>query len=221
MVARWARLALVVAAGWALIVGLTVALARARPYDAPAMRRLLMPPAGCAAPCWLGLRPGVSTLAVARRALESDPAFSYNDTFARWGRIYWTWAQPPYALEGTILFDRGVVREIVIKILFREVWLLLGEPDGSEYMSEATFDGVEGPSRFPVSHWSYYARYGLAVHTPAGCARFWDKLASVRLTAAGWLAPPATGVLPAYRRQICAEIRALRARYGGTALINW
>lgn len=222
MTALWARLGLMLAVTLALLGSLTLALLRAQPYDAPAVRRLLTPPAGCAAPCWLGLRPGVSTLAEARRALERDPSFAYNDSFARWGRIYWTWSRPPQVIEGTIRFDRGIVREITFQVPFREVWLLLGEPDGGEYVSEATFAGAGGLSRFPVSHWSYYRRYALAVHTPAGCARFWDKVSMVRLAADDQRdSPPAAERLPDYRRRICAEVRALRARYGGMALFDW
>jgi hypothetical protein len=40
---------------------LTLAAIRAQPYDDSELRAFLLPPEGCAAPCFMGIRPGVTT----------------------------------------------------------------------------------------------------------------------------------------------------------------
>jgi hypothetical protein len=54
-----------------LILLFTAALAviRAQPYDDHELRELLLP-AGCPAPCFMGIRPGVTTVEEAVKILE-------------------------------------------------------------------------------------------------------------------------------------------------------
>jgi hypothetical protein len=58
MPGNWLRLAALLT----LIFGTAIGLVRARPYDDPEMRGFLTPPQGCAAPCFLGVQPGVTSV---------------------------------------------------------------------------------------------------------------------------------------------------------------
>ena len=53
-----------------LLFLLPVALIRAQPYDDSELRAFLVPPEGCPAPCFMGIRPGVTTTEEAIVILE-------------------------------------------------------------------------------------------------------------------------------------------------------
>jgi hypothetical protein len=60
----------------AILTGLFVlplVLLRAQPYDSQMLRAFLLPPADCAAPCFLGVRPGITTLVDAQVILAAHP----------------------------------------------------------------------------------------------------------------------------------------------------
>jgi hypothetical protein len=61
---------------WMLILSsallLPVLLIRAQPYDDRALREFLTPPEGCPAPCFMGIRPGVTTAEEAEQLLAAQ-----------------------------------------------------------------------------------------------------------------------------------------------------
>jgi hypothetical protein len=54
-----------------MVFGLPIFLIRARPYDDHDLRTFLTPPDGCPTPCFMGIRPGVTTQDEAITILES------------------------------------------------------------------------------------------------------------------------------------------------------
>jgi hypothetical protein len=54
-----------------LLFTISIALIRAQPYDDSDLRAFLTPPEGCPAPCFMGIRPGVTTVDEAVEILEA------------------------------------------------------------------------------------------------------------------------------------------------------
>lgn len=57
-----------------LLFTVCIALIRAQPYDDSELRAFLTPPEGCPAPCFMGIRPGVTTMEEAIAVLEQSDA---------------------------------------------------------------------------------------------------------------------------------------------------
>jgi hypothetical protein len=55
-----------------LLAALPIVLIRAQPYDDSDLRTFLTPPEGCPAPCFMGIRPGVTTVDEAVTILEGQ-----------------------------------------------------------------------------------------------------------------------------------------------------
>ena len=124
-----------------LLFTILVALTRAYSADSP-LRPLIAPPDGCPAPCFLGIRPGETTLDEAVAILDSSPwveesrrQTSYVDV------IYWRWNGVPYdvidpASEGRMWIEHGVIKEVSVntRLTFGDVWLLLGPAERGSFM---------------------------------------------------------------------------------------
>lgn len=158
------RLTLVVLAG---LAGLCLFIV-SQPVADDGLAELLLPPSGCPAPCFLGLRPGVTTVDEAVRILRSHPWVSeITAAPVGSGTLRWIWngQQPPIlghgARYGDIDIRDGQVTAIHIltPISFGTFWLVLGRPDR----------GTIGRSRvMPQSlqtHRAIYSDYGLELKT--------------------------------------------------------
>jgi hypothetical protein len=115
---------------------------RIRPYNDPVARALL--PADCPAPCFMGIRPGVTTVNDAVSILKAHPwVSSLSDNVslrngvggAPGGNMIWSWsgAQPDWIDRdhvGFIWVQDGTVRGMGIstRIPFGEVRLSFGPP---------------------------------------------------------------------------------------------
>jgi hypothetical protein len=111
---------------WALLLSglwlLPVLLIRAQPYDPSALRAFLTPPEGCPAPCFMGIRPGVTTVAEAFAILDEHPwlvpgslkDFGVNTGFSWW----WADAAPSWIDRATRpqlhTYD-GEVNDIIVQ----------------------------------------------------------------------------------------------------------
>ncbi len=110
---------------------------RAQPYDDHELRQLLLPE-GCPAPCFMGIRPGVTTMDEAVVILEANSWVGEIRT--RTGTIEWTWSNlspkivdrryPGYVQHSNIPGEECCVGSLKFNSLFTlgDLYLLLGEP---------------------------------------------------------------------------------------------
>lgn len=130
-----------------VVFAAALGLIRAQPHDDSALRAFLAPPSGCAAPCFMGIRPGVTTGAEAVDLLAAHPWVAalnraYYHVADDYGMLKWTWSglQPGWvqaAREGWIAVDRqmGDRRSVVSSVSIAStigvggVYLALGQPD--------------------------------------------------------------------------------------------
>ena len=104
-------------------------LIRTQPYDDHELRELLLPD-GCPAPCFMGIRPGVTTMDEAVRLLHGNKWVAEINKRVinnRYGFITWTWReqQPSWTSQkaiGEIFVNDKKVHAITISSAF-----LLGE----------------------------------------------------------------------------------------------
>jgi hypothetical protein len=157
-----------------LLFTVCIGLIRARPYDDTPLRAFLTPPDGCPMPCFMGIRPGVTTPEEAAAILEahdwvSEAVVSYDRT----GHIYliqWSWNESASALVDTsklaYLFARAdVVQSIAMPttIAFADIWLTLGKPDRG---------GIHSSRQRPASIFFQYVGYlnsSIGVQTMISC----------------------------------------------------
>jgi hypothetical protein len=111
-----------------------------RDEDAGGIREFLLPTEHCAAPCWLGIRPGITDSREAVDILRAVPwvtdiyaiqGIVTNDSFIRWG---WSGGQPGAVdseRDGQMWFHNGLVYEIDIPLTtsFSGIWGAFGAPE--------------------------------------------------------------------------------------------
>lgn len=193
-----------------LLLLMPILLIRARPYDSSMLRAALMP-AGCAPPCFMGLRPGETTLKEAIRFFERLPHahfvvqrpvdFNVSDDTAI---LYWRQDGSP--INGSLNFDDGQLREIMVQGLhLYEIWLALGEPDSGQMAMELIDTG--SPSLFsrPTAHIVYYSGYKMRVQTSSTCLDFWRQLAYVMIGQSAVPQAALQGPALAQQRQVACE----------------
>ena len=112
-----------------------VLLIHAQPYDDSELRAFLMPPEGCPAPCFMGIRPGVTTVNDARGFLQAQPSLAdtvgLNPPFGLRFR-----ANHPHDLIADSIYSylemqNGIVRWLRVhtNISVGEIWAAYGQPD--------------------------------------------------------------------------------------------
>lgn len=136
-----ARLCLKCFAVLTAIFALSIALIRAQPYDDSELRAFLLPPEGCPAPCWQGIRPGETYAADVMTLLKKHPwvhsvHHENYSTFSN-GYIRWQWSalRPSMIDENdptNLWFDDSTTQNfhMLTDIRFGDLWLILGTPDG-------------------------------------------------------------------------------------------
>lgn len=165
---------------------LLLTVIRAQPYDDRGAALLLDLDAGCAVPCWQGIRPGETTIQEALRTLRARPWVhdlrgTPGTDLARnhppQGRLFWDWAHPQWRQiapgGGTLEINRGQVNafRVVTTLSFGELWLLLGQPDyGSLRLSRAYNHEYE-------VHLAMYTNHGIMLRSiipyPASQHNYW------------------------------------------------
>jgi hypothetical protein len=114
-------------------------LIRTQPYDNPDLHQLLLPD-GCPAPCFIGIRPGVTTSEETLKLLEASQWIGEIDNSVidnEQGFIRWDWSdhKPNWIsanTKGKIWIAEHVVETITLFTDFRlgETQLVLGLPEG-------------------------------------------------------------------------------------------
>lgn len=160
-----------------------VSLSRARPYSSEAVRALLDAPADCAAPCWSGIRPGVTKIEDAVALLKANPWVDEITPLGDHGladsnAVVWSWkgAKPfPVAqdLGGILHVARGIVTDVTLPTLIPlgESWLVFGPaPRGT--MTQASYPY----SQYDLDDVIYPERgltLQLVIERPATVHNFW------------------------------------------------
>jgi hypothetical protein len=128
-----------IAAILTLLFTVCIGLIRAQPYDDSQLRAFLTPPEGCPMPCFMGIRPGVTSFDDAKAIIERH-AWTGNEVVVhRLDTLLWNWSglQPQW-IEGQYRrgsLGRNINTNLVGGILigthirFGDMWLLLGKPD--------------------------------------------------------------------------------------------
>ena len=150
---------------------------------------LFMPPPGCLAPCWEGIRPGVTSADEAFAILARHPwvdDVSAGDKDKLYGVITWQWSgrQPVYInthAESVLYVMDGVVDRVQIQttLAFGDVWLLLGQPERGGF-AYSTGPGI----LHPTEHIADYTDSGVAFFSPLDCHDFWRQRANVVIRSA-------------------------------------
>jgi hypothetical protein len=137
------KLTFLLTLGFVLCIGLI----RAQPYDDSQLRAFLTPPDGCLMPCFMGIRPGVTTAGEAMDLLEhheavQEVALLHNETTGEATDISWTWSdlQPgwlhPYPGDtASAVVQEGLITQISLSTLLPlgDIWAVWGAP--TEYVT--------------------------------------------------------------------------------------
>jgi hypothetical protein len=120
-----------------LVLAAALLLIHAQPYDNHELRGLLLPE-GCPAPCFMGIRPGVTTMDETYDLLKSNKWV--GEIRQRSGSIEWTWSDlapnlidrryPGYAQHSNIPSEDCCVGSLKFNSRFTlgDLYLLLGKP---------------------------------------------------------------------------------------------
>src|SRR5262245_33903103 len=141
-----------------LTLTLLVALVQARPHDDSDLRDLLLPPEGCPAPCWLGVRPGVTRLdAAAGMMEETDRLEAVERPFRYSGEVSSAEMSVSLMAHPGTAAGNPIIEAVWLKlpdITFGEIQLALGQPD--RVMSYSTIQHGYVPFVAAYSRYSLY-----------------------------------------------------------------
>lgn len=135
---------------------LAIALLHVRAYDDSEWRTLI----GCDAPCWQGIRPGVTSRDEAIALLQNHPWVTDLLVYGR--RISWSWSgQQPTLIDssypGMIWAQDERVQQVKLSlnVPFGDVWLLFDQPQsGGMELGGVT---IAQPRVYRASHLAVYA----------------------------------------------------------------
>lgn len=133
-----------------LLFALAIGLIRAQPYPANQIEAFINPPAGCRAPCFLGVRPRQTTIEQALAILRANDEIRqvHVENIYNGQLVYWRWRSDNSAYRRyAFLVENNIVTRPVIPphITLGELQLALGEPEAvtaaytNEYMRRAAF----------------------------------------------------------------------------------
>jgi hypothetical protein len=168
----------------ALFAGL-VGLIRAQPHDDNQLGAILRPPSGCPMPCFLGIRPGVTTVDEAVAILEAQPwaaditLAGGFETGSQYGSITWRWDGQPVSngeeYGGELRVIRDVVHTMTLRtpMTFGDIWLLSDRPE------EGLFIYIGQLRQPPPRYLIEYYLGDLTVRTVVSCRSFWQQQALI------------------------------------------
>jgi hypothetical protein len=136
--------------------------------------RAFLTPA-CAKPCFMGVRPGITTADEAKSILEAHPwVENVNVAISTlgYGTLHWSWSgqQPDFINRnhyGLSQIGVPVIESVLIRthIPFGDIWLAFGAP--------------ERGSADSLYHIADYPIYGFSIRTYTECEDFWDAPADI------------------------------------------
>lgn len=118
-----------------LLAALPIFAIRAQRYDDSELRAFLTPPEGCPPPCFMGIRPGVTTVDEALAILDSSSLFMYTRYEIDPDHISLQLKNPHNLIvdsdTNSLFLENNVVQRLDIQtnILVGELWATYGQPD--------------------------------------------------------------------------------------------
>jgi len=206
------RLLLIPMVALTLMFGAAIGSIRAQPDDTAyrqSLRDFLLPPQGCAAPCWQGIRPNETTLTEALALLESR-GWSGSVNFQRGMAmdtgllvVQWSGQQPSFINSqrpAIFWIEANVVERmsIALTIPYGAAWLSLSPPE----QGAVSLGSVSTPI---LSHYAAYTADDFVLYSGMSCPltpqRLWDARIELLLgmtdefdlseyDLAGWLHDP-------------------------------
>ena len=173
------------------ILAIPIAIINAQPYDDRELRSILIPPDDCPAPCFMGIRPGVTSFDQAINILQSHEWIAqmqltkrYNN---RWTYAFWEWSgsqarlpQTNYRNSLSAGIEASGDMTIHTAITPIEIWWLYGPPT---WMQNIKING--GREQYIFGYPDHKLVLLVEVRD---CTRRLDVLtSSARLTFARWI----------------------------------
>ena len=154
------------------LIAAVLLLIHAQPYDDHDLRQLLLPD-GCPAPCFMGIRPGITTADEVVTILQANQwvaDVNKRGINNKYGFITWTWNDrrpawtSPKAVGEILLTDKKVhAITIASALVLGETRLTLGLPD-------AEFIGTpQDPNDKSILYEGFYLQYGLITRSWQTC----------------------------------------------------
>jgi hypothetical protein len=162
------------------------------------LREFLQPPPGCEMPCWIGIRPGETTIDHAVELLEAHPWIEHvsRDDTPLYTYVYWRWngQQPDFAFNDSARMPaylwannnaQGIVQYIALptRIPYADIWLMLGKPELGAYMVSDTRGAATLADRPNTRHVAAYFDSSVVVDSSVFCPTrsnaFWQAGVSI------------------------------------------
>jgi hypothetical protein len=188
----------------ALLFCATLGAMRAQPYDDGGLWAQLAPP-DCAQPCFLGIRPGVTTRVEALALLTAHSWVSLihlpDDQTITWK---WNGRQPLFlhtaSEDSRLLIQDGIVHAIGVRTAARmgDVKIVFGTPDITYYFNWYTRDSAKNYFSYFEQHGIYYGdQFEAASSTvcPVSNQQMWELPVILALPAS----PDYSDILPVVR----------------------
>jgi hypothetical protein len=175
------RIAVLLSAIWLL----PMLLIRAQPYDGSALQAFFALPEDCAAPCFLGIQPGQTTLNEVVRLLRQN-AWVEQDSFDNpasviYNVLDWRWSETaPQWIDrrrsSVVALGARQVALVVVKttLTWGDFVLALGMPD--EYHLVPVSEALSALMDSEYQHEGWYADRGLLVYAGGAC---WNSSSTV------------------------------------------
>lgn len=188
----------------ALLFGVMLGAMRALPDRDAGLQGFLLPD-DCAAPCWLGIRPGVTTTDEAVAILQAHPWVSrvaVGSMTATYTTIYWVWSEQGLAYAEAAFPDNlpylraynGIVQYIHLstRIPYGEARLLAGTP-GTGMFTVDTYTADPLSAHHVAGYFDGQVVFETKAVCPVNSRVFWEAPASVTYSdgsIGAWLSMP-------------------------------
>jgi hypothetical protein len=175
-----------------LIFTAAIMLLRLPPYQDGGLRTLLTPPDNCAAPCWLGVRPGITTLIASGQILKHSAWIRlFQPISPAMAFLHFSRAVPAVERGKLNLWEgsQGTVTQIILfdtGLSFSEIQLALGTPERL-FLNRVVQYGIYGKNQLIA----IYPRDDVVVTTdfyPCGLDQvsFWNQPNKLMVTIGDW-----------------------------------